>query len=131
MIRKQILTAALIAGLTGSAVTAAAATEGPGQQPMRTEHVIVQADYVGPSIDGKLPDFFDGNPRGVTYMLKPDGSTVTLWASSVAGLDEGETPLWVGTLTADEQAAVRSLLAGSEDRNAAASSGPVVLYGVG
>jgi hypothetical protein len=126
MIRKQILAAIVIAALVGSVVAAGATTEGPGQQPVRTEHVIVQADFVGPSVDGKLPGFFGGEPRGVTYTLEPDGSSVILWASSVAGLDEGKTALWVGALTADEQAAVRSFLAGSGGQTASASSGRVV-----
>lgn len=125
--RKRILTAILIAALVGSAVAAAATTdEGNGQQQVRTEHVIVQADYVGPSIDGELPAFPDGVPRGLTYMLLPDGSSVTLWASSTAGLEDGDTPLWVGTLTADEQAAVRDFLARSGSGAAAASSRPVI-----
>lgn len=126
MTRKQILTATLIAALVGSSATAAATTEGSTQEPARTEHVIVQADFVGPSIDGELPGFFHGQPRGITYTLEPDGSSVILWASSVAGLDEGETALWVGTLTADEQAAVRNFLAESGSQATAASSGRVV-----
>lgn len=126
MAHKRKLTAILVAALVGSAVTAAASTDGPTQAPVRTEHVIVQADYVGPSIDGELPAFPDGVPRGVTYMLLPDGSSVTLWAPSTAGLEDGDTPLWVGTLTADEQAAVRDFLARSGSGAAAASSRPVI-----
>lgn len=38
-------------------------------------------------------------------MLKSDGSSVILWASSMAGLEKGETAPWVGTLTDDERAA--------------------------
>ena len=124
--RRQILIAVLIAASVGSVVAAAANAKSLGRQPVRTEHVIVRADFVGPSVDGRLPGFFGGDPRGVTYTLEPDGSSVILWASSVAGLDADETALWVGTLTADEQAAVRSFLAGSGGRSASASSGRVV-----
>lgn len=124
--RRQILIAILIAASVGSVVAAAANAKSLGQQPARTEHVIVRADFVGPSVDGELPGFFGGDPRGVTYTLEPDGSSVILWASSVAGLDEDETALWVGALTADEQAAVRRFLAGSGGRSAPASSDRVV-----
>ncbi|MDE0370844.1 MAG: hypothetical protein OXI84_12010 [bacterium] len=65
----------------------------------------MRAGVVGPSVGGELPSFFDGHPRGVTYTLQPDGSSVVLWASSVDGLEEGDTALWVGPLTADEPAA--------------------------
>ena len=65
----------------------------------------MRAAVVGPSVDRELPSFFDGHPRGVTYTLQPDGSSVILWASSVDGLEEGDTALWVGPLTADELAA--------------------------
>ncbi|MDE0138250.1 MAG: hypothetical protein OXM57_07260 [bacterium] len=65
----------------------------------------MRAGLVGPSVGGELPSFFDGHPRGVTYTLQPDGSSVILWASSGDGLEEGDTALWVGPLTADELAA--------------------------
>jgi len=64
----------------------------------------MRAGVVSPSVGGELPSFFDGHPRGVTYTLQPDGSSVILWASSVDGLEEGDAALSVGPLTAGELA---------------------------
>ena len=122
MIRKQMLTAALATLLVGSAVTAAATTDSSSQE--RVEHVIVQADYIGVSVGGQMPDFPNG-PAGVTYTLEPDGSSVTLWASSEAGLDPGVTALWVGDLTADELTAVREYLSESGTQGTVAASGVI------
>lgn len=115
MMRK--LTAALLALLLLAGVSPASGKDGPAPPPAEMpDDLIVQSDYVGPAVNGQMPDFGGRSPGGVSYMLMPDGTSVILWASSSEGLDEGDTSLWTGTLTAHDLTAVRQYVA-----NAAAS----------
>jgi len=129
---KRVLAAVLMLGLVASA--AAASTD--SSVPQRGEYLIVQADYIGVSADGRFPDFPNG-PQGVTYAVFADGSDATLWASSEDGLDEGVTAMWVGELSSSELVAARqSLLSmGLADGydGALAASEPIVcaLFGLG
>lgn len=117
--RKGIQIAALTLLLTASTV-AAATTIGERQQ---VERLIVQADYVGPSVGGQAPT----NPRGVTYTLAEDGSSETLWAASEDSLDGG-TALWIGDQV--DVAAARKYLQDTglllDSTDAAAASGVIV-----
>ncbi len=96
----------VLAVVMASAVVPAGATTTADTELYGSKALVVQADYVGLTFDGNIPELLNGD--GYLFVIGgPDGSPIAVWENDTG---HPTTALYVGELTPAELVEIRTLV---------------------